>query len=113
MASSAIKAFRAGPDFEPETLLAYPAKAYLLDACVPGARGGTGVVCDWDAARRATSMGRPLILAGGLSPENVAQAIQAVRPYGVDASGGVESAPGKKDHDRIRSFIENARSALS
>jgi len=109
----AIKAFRVGAEFQPESMLAYPAVAYLLDAYAPGAHGGTGQTCDWALARRAVEMGRPLILAGGLTPDNVAEAVRTVRPYAVDTSGGVESAPGKKDHERICSFIRNAKSSLS
>ena len=66
----AIKAFRAGGDFQPESMLAYPTSAYLLDAQVAGARGGTGTVGDWDMARAAVALERPIILAGGLTPEN-------------------------------------------
>ena len=109
VARRAIKAFRVGPGFRPEDMLEYPAKVYLLDASVPGAHGGTGAVCDWDVARRAVELGRPIILAGGLTPENVAEAVARVRPYAVDTSGGVESAPGKKDHERMRCFIQNAK----
>lgn len=108
-----VKAFRAGPDFNPAVLDAYEVSAFLFDAAVPGEYGGTGVVCDWNAARAAVAMGKPVILAGGLTPENVADAIAAVRPYGVDTAGGVESAPGKKDHERIRDFVRNAHQSLS
>ncbi len=110
--TQAIKVFRAGPDFEPESMLAYPVSAYLLDAYVPGARGGTGKVADWDLARRAVAVASPLILAGGLNPDNVAEAVQAVGPYGVDAASGVEREPGKKDHERVRDFIRNAKAPL-
>ncbi|MDQ1256686.1 MAG: phosphoribosylanthranilate isomerase, partial [Candidatus Hydrogenedentes bacterium] len=65
VAPRAIKAFRAGPDFDPRTMLDYPAAAYLLDAQVPGERGGTGETCDWDAARQVAALGRPLILEIG------------------------------------------------
>jgi phosphoribosylanthranilate isomerase len=105
-----IKVFHAGPDFDLASAIAFPASACLLDA--PGAHGGTGAACDWTAARKAVDAGLRVILAGGLTPENVAEAVRAVRPYAVDTSGGVESAPGKKDHDRIRRFIENAKNAL-
>jgi len=108
-----IKAFRADADFDPAGMAAYPAAAYLLDASFQGAHGGTGVTCDWDVARRAVALGDPIVLAGGLTPENVAEAVRAVRPYAVDTSGGVQSAPGKKDHDRIRRFFENARLPVS
>ena len=113
VALRAIKAFRASPGFDPESMLAYPSRAYLLDAFVPAVSGGTGRTCDWDLARRAVALGRPLILAGGLTPENVAEAVRTVRPYAVDVSGGVERAPGEKDHERIRAFIENAKSPIS
>lgn len=112
-AANAIKAFRAGPGFEPEQMLAWPAAAYLLDAYVPDSRGGTGKTCDWDVAARAVGLGKPVILAGGLTPENVREAVHKVRPYAVDVAGGVESEPGKKDYQRIRDFIINAKSTLS
>ncbi|MEK7795218.1 MAG: phosphoribosylanthranilate isomerase [Candidatus Hydrogenedentota bacterium] len=109
----AIKAFRVSPDFDPEIVVTYPGRAVLLDAYDPKQRGGTGKTLDWDIARRVVEIGKPVILAGGLTPENVADAIRAVRPYAVDVAGGVESAPGKKDHERIRSFIRNAKNALA
>ncbi len=109
----AIKAFRVGDGFQPESMLAYRVGAYLLDASVPGARGGTGQTCDWTTAKRATVLERPVFLAGGLTPENVAEAVRAVKPYGVDTAGGVELAPGKKDHGRIRDFVRNAKLPLS
>jgi len=109
----AIKAFRVDADFSPSVMMSYPTSAYLLDAHVPGQHGGTGARCDWAVAREAVALGRPVILAGGLTPENVAEAVRQVRPYAVDVSGGVESAPGKKDHERIRSFINNVRLSLS
>ena len=112
VAHRAIKAFRVSPGFEAAAMSVYPARAYLLDAFVPGARGGTGKTCDWDLARQAVALGKPLILAGGLTPENVAEAVRRVRPYAVDTSGGVERAPGKKDHERIRRFIQNVRSSV-
>ena len=111
-AARAIKVFRAGPGFDPKTMIEYPTPAVLLDAYTPDQRGGSGQTCDWDVACRAVELGRPLILAGGLTPENVAEAVQRVRPYAVDTAGGVESAPGKKDHDRIREFIRHAKLQL-
>ena len=109
----AIKAFRTGPEFSIEEMLRYECRAYLLDAHAADARGGTGHTCDWDAAREAVATGSNIILAGGLTPENVAEAVRQVRPYAVDTSGGVEAEPGKKDHDRIREFIRNAKSSLA
>lgn len=109
----ALKAFRLHPDFVAEQVLAYPGRACLVDAYVPDTRGGSGKTCDWAAARRVRALGKPVILAGGLTPENVSEAIAAVEPSAVDTAGGVESAPGRKDHDKLREFIRNAKAALS
>ena len=106
-----IKAFRIDSDFPLDTLDEYPgAFAYLLDAADTGQYGGTGRTTDWDVARRAALEHR-IILAGGLKVENVAAAIRIVRPYGVDVASGVESKPGKKDHGRLREFIQEVRRA--
>jgi phosphoribosylanthranilate isomerase len=109
----AIKAFRAGPAFSIEGMVSYETPCYLLDAWVPDARGGTGKTCDWDVAKAAVATGKSIILAGGLTPEKVGEAVQKVRPYAVDVSGGVESAPGKKDHERIKTFVHNAKTSLA
>jgi phosphoribosylanthranilate isomerase len=109
----AIKAFRVAPDFRVETMLEYRVGGYLLDAWTPDARGGTGKTFDWDFARRAVALNRPIILAGGLTPANVAEAVRQVRPYAVDTAGGVESAPGKKDHAAIKDFVRNAKRGVS
>ena len=79
--------------------------AFLLDAYVPGRHGGTGTRFDWAQAVEAKSLGVPVILAGGLDSGNVAEAIRAVRPFAVDVSSGVESAPGLKDPNRLREFL--------
>jgi phosphoribosylanthranilate isomerase len=84
----------------------------LIDALVPGVLGGTGVAVNWAAMARALDRGqRPprLVLAGGLTPENVAHACRLVAPDVVDVSSGVESAPGIKDHGKMRAFLEAAR----
>lgn len=91
---------------------AWPAARYVVDADVPGAYGGTGVLADWGGAVEALA-GHPLMLSGGLTPANVAGAIQSVRPLGVDVSSGVERSPGRKDHDKIRAFIQAARAAAA
>jgi phosphoribosylanthranilate isomerase len=83
----------------------------LVDAADPVRRGGTGVVVDWRAAAAAARRG-PIVLAGGLTPANVGDAIRAVRPSGVDVSSGVESAPGVKDVEKVRAFLERARCAF-
>lgn len=85
------------------------AGAYLVDALVPGARGGTGQKANWRYARRLQRFGKTLILSGGLTPENVGQAIRQVGPDMVDVSSGVERSPGIKSHARIRAFIRAAR----
>jgi phosphoribosylanthranilate isomerase len=84
--------------------------AVLVDAHVEGQLGGTGKTAPWDLLADFDP-GAPLILAGGLTPENVAEAIRAVRPFAVDVAGGVESAPGRKDPEKVRRFVANARSA--
>ncbi len=106
-----IKAFRVRG---PETLAGMPAyadavDAYLLDAFVAGAHGGTGARFDWDLAIQARALEKPLILAGGLKPENAAEAVQRVQPYALDVSSGVESAPGIKDAERIGRFLAAVR----
>jgi phosphoribosylanthranilate isomerase len=83
----------------------------LLDTIDPVRRGGTGVLADWTLAA-GVARRRRLVLAGGLTPENVSNAIRAVRPYGVDVSSGVEAAPGVKDFDKVARFIANARHAF-
>jgi phosphoribosylanthranilate isomerase len=106
-----FKAFRVEPDFTLATLDEYPeAYAFLFDAADTGQYGGTGHTTDWDVARRAT-VGRRIILAGGLKVENVAAAVRIVRPYGIDVASGVEARPGKKDHGLLREFVEEVRRA--
>jgi phosphoribosylanthranilate isomerase len=105
-----IKGSRPRRPEELEPLAEYPVSALLIDAAVPGQFGGTGQRADWELARRLTERQR-VILAGGLSPENVADAVRQVRPYGVDVSSGVESAPGKKDPERVARFIRTAKEA--
>ena len=82
-----------------------------LDRLVEGLQGGTGQSFDWDVAARLSRLGYEFLLAGGLTPENVAQAVSQVSPWGVDVSSGVETG-GDKDAEKIRAFIHNVRSAL-
>ena len=106
-----IKSFHVRSAADLEGIDAYPAHACLLDSRVPGRRGGTGVAFDWSLATQAVTS-KPVVLAGGLRPENVAEAVRQVRPYAVDVSSGVEAAPGVKDPERVRAFVRSAREAL-
>jgi phosphoribosylanthranilate isomerase len=82
----------------------------LLDGHAPGQHGGTGQTAPWQLLA-SYQPGVPVLLAGGLTPDNVVEAVRIVRPYGVDVASGVESAPGRKDHEKMRRFIANAREA--
>lgn len=105
-----IKAFRVKDQSSLDQIRDYHVAGCLLDAWSPAAYGGTGETFNWElAAAAAASHG--IILAGGLTPDNVAEAVHRVRPYAVDVSSGVESAPGIKDWEKIFDFIRNARSA--
>ncbi len=103
-----IKAFRVRELSDIERLKGYSVSAYLLDAYDPEVPGGTGQTFNWDIAVEAKKYG-PIILAGGLTPENVADAVSRVRPYAVDVSSGVEAQKGKKDHEKMRLFIERVK----
>ena len=105
-----IKAFPVATEADVLNLDGYPADFYLIDAKGGAMPGGTGRVVDWSLARHARKFGR-IFLAGGLNPDNVADAIKAAEPYAVDTASGVESAPGIKDASSVRAFIENARGA--
>jgi len=106
-----LKAFRVrGPDTLAE-LSRYPTDAWLLDAFSADTHGGTGATFNWNLALEATQFGRPIFLAGGLTPENVSEAVRRVRPFAVDVSSGVESSPGRKDHAKVRAFIAAARNS--
>ncbi|WP_109489337.1 phosphoribosylanthranilate isomerase [Occallatibacter savannae] len=88
--------------------------AILVDSRTPAAIGGTGIRFDWDdAASLFNNAGVKMIAAGGLNPANVAEAIEKLQPWGVDVASGVEAAPGRKDPEKVRSFVENARRARS
>lgn len=103
-----IKALRVGPSFSPPQVLDYPGCRILLDAFRPGVPGGTGTTADWTAAGEAARLA-PIILAGGIGPDNVLEALRAVRPEGLDVSSGVESSPGMKDLVKIRRLFEVLR----
>ena len=104
-------AFAAGTRFKLETLARYKAaSAFLLDGYRSGLYGGTGYTGDWRLAREARRYGR-VILAGGLRPDNVAQAIAEAQPFGIDVASGVESRPGKKDPDALRELMREVEAA--
>jgi len=84
--------------------------ALLVDAAVKGIYGGSGVTADWDGAAKLAKK-YPLLLAGGLTPENVSEAVMRVKPWGVDVASGVESAPGKKDPRKMKAFVQALRDA--
>ncbi|MCU1322672.1 MAG: Phosphoribosylanthranilate isomerase [Acidobacteriaceae bacterium] len=100
-AASAIATLRTAPHVD----------AVLVDSRTATASGGTGIAFDWNAARQALSalVPMPLIVAGGLTPENVRQAIEVLQPWGVDVASGVEASPGRKDPAKLADFIKNAR----
>lgn len=102
-----IKAFRVRSPADITAARAYRVDYHLFDAFVRGHHGGTGATFDWDLVARRKG-GVPAIVAGGLTPDNVGEAIAATNPWGVDVSSGVESSPGVKDHNRIVSFLAAA-----
>ena len=106
-----IKALRLKDGMHDKVFSAYRVSALLLDAYVPDKFGGTGQRCDWDRAAEIASRHR-VILAGGLNPENVSDAVRQVHPYGVDVSSGVEKKPGQKDPEKVATFIRMARESF-
>jgi phosphoribosylanthranilate isomerase len=107
---SVTKAFRVTEKFDPAVMEDYDVSACLLDAYSPAAHGGTGTTFDWDVARNAAGT-RPLILSGGLTAENVGEAIHMAHPYAVDVASGVEQSPGVKDVRKIHAFVAAVREA--
>jgi phosphoribosylanthranilate isomerase len=103
----AFKAFRGAPD-RLNGFAREEAPALLVDASVKGAYGGTGITADWKSTAELAKH-IPLLLAGGLTPENVADAVRQVRPWGVDVASGVESAPGVKDVQKMKAFVHAVR----
>lgn len=110
LAVSVIKTFRVRPGGPAPPFEAYRVHAFLLDTFVEGKLGGTGQTFPLEIASSAKAFGR-VIIAGGLTPENVAQVIREVHPYAVDVSSGVESKPGRKDPQKVRDFIACVRGA--
>jgi phosphoribosylanthranilate isomerase len=104
-----IKALAVSNDFDLQTALRYQVHAIMLDTKHNTLRGGTGRAFDWSIAQQVSKLVPKLYLAGGLSPENVADAIETVRPFAVDACSSLEAVPGKKNHERMRAFVAAAR----
>jgi phosphoribosylanthranilate isomerase len=107
LGTGVIKVMKAG-GAAPISTDAFPTATLLLDTYSPNARGGTGKAFDWNLATGPAKC-RPIILAGGLTPENVTDAVRIVDPYAVDVSSGVESKPGRKDHEKLACFIRRAK----
>ncbi len=103
-----IKSFRVKNGDSLAALSRYPVQGYLLDSFKEGQWGGTGKTFNWNLAKKAKKYGS-IILAGGLEPSNVQEAIKKVQPYGVDVCSGVEKCPGKKDLKKVQQFIEAVR----
>lgn len=103
-----IRALRVGRGFDVQALGSYLVNTFLLDTEKEGSYGGTGETFDWTKAVEAKRYGR-IILAGGLNPDNVQEAIEQVGPYAVDTSSGVEAEPGKKDHKKLRDFLARVK----
>jgi phosphoribosylanthranilate isomerase len=103
-----VKALRVRDAAALDALAAYDVQGFLLDAPTPG-YGGSGETFDWAVAAEAVRRGARVILAGGLGPDNVAAAVRAVRPWGVDVASGVESAPGVKDLEKVAAFVRAAK----
>ncbi len=110
--AKSIKAFRMKDAQVLSRMEEYDVDAWLLDGFVADKKGGAGQTFNWEWALEAKKHNVPIILSGGLTPENVGEAIQKVQPYAVDVSSGVEISVGKKDHEKIRKFIEAIKNKL-
>jgi phosphoribosylanthranilate isomerase len=106
-----MKAFRIQNADSLLPMSTYRTDAFLLDSHVKGKPGGTGETFNWDLALKAKKFGKPIFLAGGLTPQNVAEAVRKVAPFGVDVSSGIEQSPGKKDAQKMKDFIAAVRGA--
>lgn len=105
-----IKAFRIGNGFSIEQIPAYKDIDYcLLDTMVENIEGGTGQAFNWDIALEIKKLGKPFFLAGGLTPENIREAIKKVEPFAVDVCSGIERSPTRKDHDKMHQFVKAVR----
>lgn len=106
-----IKVFRVGTEFRGSAIDEFDVDAVLLDSFSNAAFGRTGQPFDWEIAARIAETVESVYLAGGLNPDNVAEAIRTARPYAVDVASGIESSPGKKDPKKLEAFIRNAKNA--
>ena len=109
--NSVIKTFGVSDNFNIKDLESYEVDAIMLDTRDNRLRGGTGRVFDWSIAQQVSQLFPKLYLAGGLSPENITEAIEMVQPYAVDACSSLEDKPGIKNHERMRVFVSKVRSA--
>ena len=107
-----IRALRIGSGSDITSVEEYGDVPILVDAFSPNSYGGTGKTADRTISKQLVDSGRTIYLAGGLTPENVREAIQTVRPFGVDVASGVESSPGLKDHQKVSAFIAAAKNAI-
>jgi phosphoribosylanthranilate isomerase len=105
-----IKTLAVSDDFDIDVIKSYKVEAIMLDTRHDKLRGGTGQRFDWSIAQHVSRLVPKLFLAGGLSPENIEEAIETVRPYAVDTCSALEDKPGKKNHERMRTFIQTVRS---
>jgi len=108
-ANYVIKTFVVADDFNIDVIKSYETEAIMLDTRDNKLRGGTGQRFDWSIAQQVSRLVPKLFLAGGLSPENIEEAIETVHPYAVDTCSALEDKPGKKNHERMRAFIETVR----
>jgi phosphoribosylanthranilate isomerase len=106
-----VKAFRFTAQVRPEMMANYDVDAFLVEGFHDRLYGGAGAQADWPQVATLHPYGR-IILAGGLTPENVQEAIRVVQPYAVDVGSGVEAEPGKKDWQKVRTFVQQAKTAL-
>jgi phosphoribosylanthranilate isomerase len=106
-----MKAFPMRNEESLKTISEYQTDAYLLDAYMENKPGGTGKTFNWDLAVEAQKFGKPIFLSGGLTSENVADAIKKVQPFAVDVSSGVEKSPGEKDVEKVKAFVTAVRKA--
>ena len=106
-----IKTFRFTAHIQPEMMSQYTVEAFLIEGFHAGVYGGGGAQADWQRAASLHHYGR-IMLAGGLTPENVREAIHIVRPYAVDVCSGVEATPGTKDWEKVYTFVRNAKNAV-